>query len=203
MLPLSSLDSRLVVWLAGHCRDSAFLTAAVVALAQAGPLAVAGLVAGGWLWPGPGRPARRRAALAAGLAGALALVVVALLGGHVARVRPFVALGIPPLFAHGTDSSFPSDHTFLTVALAAPLVLRRAPGGGPALALALATGAARVAAAVHYPSDVLASAVLAVALGAAASYFVTRWLPELLAAGRLRAHPLGRRLAPLLGLPAA
>jgi undecaprenyl-diphosphatase len=203
MLALSSLNSRLVVWLADHCRASAFLTAAVVALAQAGPLAVAGLILGGWSWPGPGRPARRRAALAAGLAGALALVVVALLGGHVARARPFVALGVPPLFAHGTDSSFPSDHTLLTVALAAPLVLRRVPGGRLALALALATGVARVAAAVHYPSDVLLSAVLAVALGAAASYAVSRWLPALLAAGRLGTRPLGRRLAPLLGPPNA
>jgi len=40
------------------------------------------------------------------------------------RPRPFVALGLTPLFAHGADSSFPSGHTLVGVALAAPLVWR-------------------------------------------------------------------------------
>lgn len=188
------------------CRSSAVLTALAGGLAQGGPVVVAGLVGLAWWWPGSGRPARRRAALASLLAGALAFVAIVLLGGvlggPLTRPRPFVALGVPPLFAHGTDSSFPSDHTLLAVALAAPLALRRVRGGGPALALAVATGAARVAAAVHYPTDILLSALVALALSLVASRLVTRWLPVLVAAGCRRTPSLGQRLSLLLGWPA-
>jgi undecaprenyl-diphosphatase len=119
------------------------------------------------------------------------------------RPRPFVALGITPLFPHDADSSFPSDHTLVGVALATPLVVRRIAGRWAAFILALGIGLARVAAAVHWPSDVLVSAALAVGLGALASWLVSCLLRMAPVQVWLQRSALLRRLAPLAGLPSA
>ena len=80
------------------------------------------------------------------------------------RPRPFVELGFQPLFAHAADSSFPSDHTLAGVALVGPLLGPARRLGVVLVVWALVVGLARVAAGVHYPSDVLGSAVLALVL---------------------------------------
>src|SRR5207237_1967379 len=92
----------------------------------------------------------------AGLALALGLVLERTLS----RPRPFVELGFQPLFPHAADSSFPSDHTLIGVALVGPLVVAARRLGSSLILIALAIGFARVAAGVHYPSDILGSAVL-------------------------------------------
>src|SRR5262249_35063656 len=143
--------------------------AAVVAVVAADgivllPLIVAAL----WLWPGKGRAERRRIALTASLSIVLAGVLVAILAPAFDRPRPFVALGIAPLFPHDADSSFPSDHALVGMALAWPLLWKARRVGVWAVACALAVGLARVAAAVHYPTDILGSALIALLPAAAA-----------------------------------
>ena len=122
-----------------------------------------------WLVPGPGRVAARRAVLAAGLSCALAVAIVVGLDaiGGLGRVRPFAALGLVPLVPHSADASFPSDHALVSAAVAWPLLARRPGVGAWCLLVALIVGLARVAAGLHFPSDVLGSALLA-ALPAAA-----------------------------------
>ena len=99
------------------------------------------------------------------LAGVLSFILAFLLSFGIGlvldRPRPFVALGIPPLFPYPADSSFPSDHTLLGIALVGPLVWRWPRVGIWLAAWTLLVGLARVAAAVHYPSDVIGSALLA------------------------------------------
>lgn len=121
------------------------------------PLVFAGL----WLWPGPGRSARRQIALACAIALAFAVVVVLGLDQAIYRPRPFVALSIAPLFAHAADTSFPSDHTLVGVSLVGPLLWRQPRLGVWLFLWALVVGFARVAAGVHYPSDIIVSAALA------------------------------------------
>ena len=62
------------------------------------------------------------------------------------------------------DSSFPSDHTLTGVALIGPLLWALPRAGRLLLAWALIVGAARVAAGLHHPSDILGSVALALVL---------------------------------------
>jgi undecaprenyl-diphosphatase len=79
-----------------------------------------------------------------------------------------VALGFTPLIAHVADSSFPSDHTLLGVALIGAMLLSVPRVGVGMFVWALLVGVARVAAGLHYPSDIIGSSVLALGLDALA-----------------------------------
>lgn len=94
--------------------------------------------------------------LAAGAVG-LSLGVNAVLNVAVPRLRPFLVLPAHVLLpSPPRDASFPSDHAALTTAVAVTLLLGGEAGWGrAALTGAALIGIARVAAGVHYPSDIL------------------------------------------------
>jgi len=152
----------------------------VEAIARWGILLLPAAVAAGALWPRRGAATSRRAALAAALAVVVAGLSALALGAFIERPRPFVAMPLSPLFPHAANSSFPSDHTLLGVAMAGPL-LWYVPRVGVWLVLwALVVGLARVVGGVHYLSDVLGSAALAtmpVAVGVLAGEWLLRVLP--------------------------
>ncbi len=106
-------------------------------------------------------------ALRFALATALALVVQRTLKSAVSRVRPCLVEGGPLQRAPIPDAgSFPSGHTLHAVLAAGTAVSTL-----PILALLLVPlaaviGASRVILGVHYPSDVVAGAVLGIALAA-------------------------------------
>jgi len=107
----------------------------------------------------------RREAVVAGIASSIVAFAVGLVLERIlSRPRPFVELGFVPLFPHAPDSSFPSDHTLVGVALVGPMLWRSPKLGIWLLVWALLVGFARVAAGVHYPTDILGSASLALAL---------------------------------------
>jgi undecaprenyl-diphosphatase len=116
----------------------------------------------------------RRAAGAAVAAAGMGLLVARMLGDVVARPRPFVAHAatIHPFLGHAPDPSFPSDHATAAFAIAVAVAVRRLGWGIPLLALAVLVALGRVFLGLHYPSDVLAGALLggaaAVALAARA-----------------------------------
>jgi undecaprenyl-diphosphatase len=62
--------------------------------------------------------------------------------------------------ARSADTSFPSDHATAGFAIAVAVLLRHRKAGWLALAMAVVMSVARVAVGTHYPSDVLAGAVL-------------------------------------------
>ena len=121
-----------------------------------------------WFWPGHDVPGRRRLLVAVGVSAVLNGIVLLVLAKVINHPRPFVELHLTPLFAHGNDSSFPSDHTILGMALAAPLVWRRHPLGYVLAVWTLLVGFARVAAGIHWPTDIIGTALIALALGALA-----------------------------------
>lgn len=132
-------------------------------------------------------PRLRRAAVAAGLSAALALVVAHFLAAAVDRARPFVDHPSAHNFlAHASDPGFPSDHATGAFAIAFALVLRDRVVGIIALLLALALSFGRVALGVHYPSDVTAGAVLGLVAA------LVLWLPALRERVDRLADALGR-----------
>ena len=114
------------------------------------------------------------------LGGVLALALANIAGRLYYDPRPFVTQHITPLFAHGADNGFPSDHALFTSFLAMTVLLYSRRVGVILLAIAVAVGVARVAAHVHSPLDIVASFVFS-ALAAVAAAWVTRrrWLRSL------------------------
>lgn len=118
------------------------------------------------------RPSTRRCGWS--MLGALALSL--LIGNFtlkplVHRPRPFVQYAdLLPLIPPPGEFSFPSCHTSASFAAATALFLHHRRAGTAALILAALIGFSRLYVCVHFPTDVLAGALLGVALGALASW---------------------------------
>lgn len=79
------------------------------------------------------------------------------LAAFIGRVRPYLAIAgveaiVPPNIQHG---SFPSSHTSVAVGVAMALTALNVPIGVVAICGAILVALGRVAAGMHYPSDVL------------------------------------------------
>jgi membrane-associated phospholipid phosphatase len=105
----------------------------------------------------------RSAWLHVALLGPVAIVLNFLLKALVRRQRP-VLEGLPPLGGAPTSLSFPSAHATSSFACATAAT-RIAPEAAVLFALAALLAIGRPYLGMHYPSDVLAGAVLGVALG--------------------------------------
>ena len=103
------------------------------------------------------------AALAAGV-----LLGNVCLKNLVARPRPCWLENIPLLIANPTDYSFPSGHTLSSVIGATVLAKANRKFGFAAIPLAALIAFSRLYLYVHFPSDVLASIVLGIAIGTTA-----------------------------------
>jgi undecaprenyl-diphosphatase len=94
--------------------------------------------------------------------------------------RPFVTDHVRPLFAHAADNGFPSDHALFISLLGFTIIGYSRKIGALLLAIAVAVGAARVAAHVHHPIDIIGSFVFsAIAAIAAARLSRIRVLAKL------------------------
>ena len=92
------------------------------------------------------------------------------------RARPFVAdKQIVLLIPHDPDGGFPSHHTTVMVAIAVALWYRNHNLGRNLFILSIISGIARVGAGIHYPTDILAGAVI----GAATSWVLHKNLKHL------------------------
>jgi hypothetical protein len=97
----------------------------------------------------------------------------------IGRVRPWIAMGLPPSSGAPHDGSFPSGHAagsfcvaaFLVVVLPAawpPPAWRGRLVAATAMVLATLVALSRVYLGAHFPSDVVAGAVLGAVVGASA-----------------------------------
>lgn len=113
-----------------------------------------------------------------------ALILATLLGEGllkhiVCRPRPFESL-LPPgtslLIPPPGGYSFPSGHTCASFAAAVALFSQHKKQGAPALVLAALIGFSRVFLFVHFPSDVLAGALLGTLAGAGVALADKKWV---------------------------
>jgi membrane-associated phospholipid phosphatase len=94
------------------------------------------------------------------------------------RARPFVSVdGVKLVTPHAADGGMPSHHTTFMIAVAVAIFLRSKLVGSALIALTLISGAARVAAGIHFPTDI----AVGVVLGAGAVILVNRILLRILA----------------------
>lgn len=175
---MSGLDVRALLALYGGSHG--FLFAPMLALT---------IVGGGWaallLVPLLLHARTRAFAVALTLAVVTQALLVSAIKAVVGRARPWIALGLPAPFGAPHDGSFPSGHAagnfcvaaFLAVAL--PAVWPRAPARvrlltAVAVVFASLVAASRVYLGAHFPSDVLAGAVLGALVGGAAGVLYVR-----------------------------
>src|SRR5205085_658414 len=121
---LSNVDDSVALGLYGFAAAHTWVGVAAVNIANYGVFLLPLSLTAVWLAPGNGQPWRRRAVLGGCIAGVAAMCLGLLLERALGRPRPFVALGIVPLVPHAADSSFPSDHTLVGVALVGVLAMR-------------------------------------------------------------------------------
>jgi undecaprenyl-diphosphatase len=108
-------------------------------------------------------PERRESWLNCAALGPVAIVLNYGIKLAVKRPRP-VLEGLPPLGGAPSSLSFPSAHALSSFAVATAMV-RVNPAMAGALVVALAISLGRPYLGMHYPSDVLAGAVLGILLG--------------------------------------
>ncbi len=93
----------------------------------------------------------------------------------IGRIRPYeLAPDVTLLVERLHDFAFPSGHTLASVGAATALTLYHRRWGAVALTLAAAIGFSRLYLFVHYPTDVVAGALLGVALAFAARWIVNK-----------------------------
>ena len=172
---LMSLDQNILFWIQYHV-VSIELNPYMIILSKLGN---AGFI---WIISGIVLLSVKKYRLA-GVAVILALLMSLIFGNGilkplVSRIRPcitysWISLSISmPL---PTDYSFPSGHTFGSFAAAAAIFCRSKKLGSLAILLAAGIGFSRMYLFVHYPSDVLAGALLGIISGVAAykiSYYL-------------------------------
>jgi len=130
-----------------------------------------------WVLAPPGGPHLWKRAGTAGLAAAaLGLAINQVIIHLYQRPRPYQAhpLGIVPLLPRSTDPSFPSDHASAAFGIAVGILLIHRRAGYVFLAAAFLIAVSRVATGAHYPSDVLAGALIGTLSGFIAARIAMR-----------------------------
>jgi undecaprenyl-diphosphatase len=108
----------------------------------------------------------RRMIVEALTAACIGLAVSGVSGVLFYRDRPFVTHAVFQLIKHPANASFPSDHAIGAFVIATTIWLFRRKEGTLWLALAACIAFSRIWTGVHYPSDVLAGALIGAASAA-------------------------------------
>lgn len=103
-------------------------------------------------------------------------IITELIRFFIERPRPFVEYNITPFIEHAASSSFPSGHAALFFALGTVLFFYNKKAGIAFLLGAAVLSAARVFAFLHWPSDIVAGAVIGIVSATLVVQFSRRFL---------------------------
>ena len=120
---------------------------------------------------------RRRMAIYAALSSAMALLGNSIVHLVYYHPRPFVVHHVHLLVHHAADSSFVSDHAVLVFAIAWTIFLRKDRIKYPVFIWATIVAISRIYIGVHYPVDVIGSALLAFGTSALVIHSFKKWEP--------------------------
>ena len=120
---------------------------------------------------------RRRTAIYAALSSAMALLVNSILHLVYYHPRPFVVHHVHLLVHHAADSSFVSDHAVLVFAIAWTILMRNERIKYPVFIWATIVAISRIYIGVHYPVDVIGSALLAFGTSLLVIHYLKKWEP--------------------------
>jgi undecaprenyl-diphosphatase len=154
------LNMRLFQWIHAGAGTHPAMDGIAILLAEGGPYLLAVLFVVLWFFVSKNKKIFLLEATGAAIIG---LIINQLIGFFYFHPRPYMVGLCTPLFSHGPETSFPSDHATLMLSAAFYLVLARkfAVLGLPLLAAAILTAWARVYCGIHFPFDMAASIVVA------------------------------------------
>jgi undecaprenyl-diphosphatase len=150
-----------------------------------------------WLLDRPyARPRWKVACVSALVSAGVALLANQVIGHLWDRTRPFAAHpdAVHLLAARSADPSFPSDHAAAAFAIAFAVYAASRPVGAAFLAAATAIAVSRVALGLHYPSDVLAGALVGWAAAQLVIHLGRPWVLRIVALASRVTDPLLARL---------
>ena len=111
-------------------------------------------------------PKQRKTGLMMAIAMILGLIIGnGILKNAVARIRPYDLVEAEIIIKHLSDFSFPSGHTLVCFEAASVLTIRKSRLWIPAVVIAVLVAFSRLYLFVHYPTDVIAGAVLGILFG--------------------------------------
>lgn len=132
-----------------------------------------------WFARGEGRAERRRTCVSAWAAVCFCSCLSFLIGKIWKRKRPFTKdWRIWNFTGHKANSSFPSNHAMNSAAVALQLLKDKTPGSPCMAVLAGIIAFSRLFAGLHYPSDLLGGAAIAIFMHKVMNHSVLRKLTE-------------------------
>lgn len=172
----AQLNVTIFEWLHSGAGHRPPLDGLAVFFAEGGPYLLAVLFA--LLWFFQGRE-KKSTLLEATEAAVIALMINQFIGLVYFHPRPYMVGLCTPLFPHGPETSFPSDHA--TVLFAAALYIlwagRWAACGLPVLVIACMTSWGRVYTGIHFPFDIVGSLVVGVVSAGLVHWFARSLSP--------------------------
>mgnify|MGYP003330631570 FL=1 len=105
----------------------------------------------------------------------LATIISEIISKSVNRARPFVTDGVHNFLNHANDGGMPSHHMVFTIALAYCVIGFHRNIGIIILTMALISGIGRMAAGIHYPTDL----IVGIAVGLVVPYLFGKFLARL------------------------
>ncbi len=171
MTYLLNLDYQVFIWFNHFAHQSLVLDWLIVFFAHYLPLIIGGGLVVVWLVKHGTRQAITSAFLALVLGRVFLVEFIRLV---LPRDRPFLSLEVIQLIAKDAEQSFPSGHATALFAIAFAIYVYNKKYGLFLVSLAILVSLFRVMTGVHYPSDILAGALL----GLFSAWVINRFLKQ-------------------------